>query len=102
MFRFAGDDEKKAKTSVLDEIMEMMENRGGEKLKKPVVAEMSVAEAAPEAEGEEIEEGDEEAEGMSADELTQEELSEDSSSPEEGLSEHDKAMIAALYDRFVR
>ena len=101
MFKFDDEDEKKAKGGVLQDIIDQMDQRDGEKLKKPVVAEMSVAKITPEGEEEGEGLGDEEP-GMGADALEQEELSEDPTSPEDGPSEHDKAMIASLYERFCK
>lgn len=95
MFKFDEEDEKKAKGGVLQDIMDMMDSRDGEKLKKPVVAEIGDEELPGEDEGDELP-------GMGADELEQEELSEDPTSPEDGPSEHDKAMIASLYERFCK
>lgn len=96
MFKFDDEDEKKAKGGVLQDIIDQMDQRDGEKLKKPVVAKIT-----PEGEEEGEGLGDEEP-GMGADALEQEELSEDPTSPEDGPSEHDKAMIASLYERFCK
>lgn len=100
MFKFDDEDEKEAKGSALRDIIDEMDNRQGDKFKKPVMAEMSVTKVAPE-DGADEELGEESGD-MSADELTEEELSEDPASPDQGMSEHDKAMIAALYERFCK
>jgi len=52
MFKFDDDEEKSAKSSVIQEIMAMMDDREGSKLKKPAAVEISATSMDPAEDGE--------------------------------------------------
>ena len=104
------DKDSALKADELEKIIEAMSSLHGGKLKDlkkgPAAMSVEVTHAEPLEDGEEgmdLGKPDAEEAEEPAEEIAREEEGEDAAhSPEEGMSEHDKGMIAALYDRFCK
>ena len=106
MFALKDDDEKNAKSKVLKEIMGLADHHMGGKLKglkKPVAIEASVTKIEPKP-GEDMEGMPPKGEDMGSPETSDDELAEDKAQggmDPDAVSDHDKAMIEALYKKHI-